>query len=99
MISLQVMGTIGVANVRLEQDELKKYYSSILTIVITSFVVLMSLVWIFMPQLIKYLGLPSQMIILMMFHALGMAFVNFASMRYTYEKKAHLNFAISVLLD
>lgn len=98
LVSLQVMGTIGVANVRLKQEELKKYYSSILTIVLLSFAVIMAIMLLVMPWAAEYLGMSRQMIILMMFHALGMAFVNFATMRYTYEKKAHLTFSISVFV-
>lgn len=98
LVSLQVMGTIGVANVRLPEEEKKKYYSSILTIMVLSFIVCLSVVTLGMPFFTKYLGLPKQMIILMIIHALGMAFVNFATMRYTYEKKAHLTFSISVFV-
>ena len=98
LVSLQVMGTIGVSNVRLPEEEKKQYYSSVLSIVLLSFTILSVIVVIGMPILVKYLGLSRQMIILMMVHALGMAFVNFASMRYTYEKKAYLNFGISVIV-
>lgn len=98
LVSLQVMGTIGVANVQLPEEEKKAYYSSVLSIVLLSFTVFSVIATIGMPILVKYLGLSRQMIILMMVHALGMAFVNFASMRYTYEKKAHMNFAISVMV-
>ena len=98
LVSLQVMGTIGVANVRLKQEELKKYYSSILTIVLLSFAVIMAIILFIMPWAAEYFGMSRKMIILMMFHALGMAFVNFATMRYTYEKKAHLTFSISVFV-
>ena len=87
LVSLQVMGTIGVANVQLPEEEKKAYYSSVLSIVLLSFTVFSVIATIGMPILVKYLGLSRQMIILMMVHALGMAFVNFASMRYTYEKK------------
>lgn len=96
LVSLQVMGTVGVANVRLEENERKRYYSSVLTLVLISFGICMSIVILGMPFLEKYLGLPQPMIILMMIHALCMAFVNFATIRYTYEKKAHITFAISV---
>lgn len=98
LVGLQVMGTIGVANVRLKQEDLKKYYSSILTIVLLAFAVIMAVMLFIMPWAAAYLGMSKQMIILMMFHALGMAFVNFATMRYTYEKKAHLTFSISVFV-
>ena len=96
LVSLQVMGTVGVANVRLEEDEKKKYYSSVLTLILITFGISMTIVMVGMPLLEKYLGLPQIMIILMMVHSLGMAFVNFATIRYTYEKKAHITFAISV---
>ena len=87
LVSLQVMGTVGVANVRLEEDEKKKYYSSVLTLILIAFGISMTIVMVGMPLLEKYLGLPQIMIILMMVHSLGMAFVNFATIRYTYEKK------------
>ena len=96
LVGLQVMGTVGVANVRLEEEDKKRYFSSVLSLVLISFVICMTIVLLGMPYFEKYLGLPQVMIILMMVHALGMAFVNFATIRYTYEKKAHITFAISV---
>ena len=96
LVSLQVSGTIGVANVRLQEEEKKKYYSSVLSIVMLTFLIFMIIAILGMPVLVRNLGLAKPMVILMMIHALGMAFVNFASIRYTYEKKAHLNFSLSV---
>lgn len=98
LVGLQVMGTIGVANVRIRPDELKKYYSSILMIVILAFFIVAGAIFLLMPWAEKYLGMARPMILLMLFHALGMAFVNFATMRYTYEKKAHLTFSISIFV-
>ena len=92
------MGTIGLANVRIRPDELKKYYSSILMIVILAFFIVAGAIFLLMPWAEKYLGMARPMILLMLFHALGMAFVNFATMRYTYEKKAHLTFSISIFV-
>ena len=98
IISLQVMGTIGVANVKLPEEKREQYYSSILSIVLIMFCIVSAGCMLGMPLLVKYMGISRQMIILMLFHAVGMAFVNFATMRYTYEKKAHLTFSISMVV-
>lgn len=96
IISLQVSGTIGVANVRIEDEERKKYYSSILSLVWFTFLAILIVALIFLPDLKMSLGLSEEMIILMIVHSFGMAFVNFAIARYTYEKKSYLTFGISV---
>lgn len=96
LIGLQVMGTVGVANVQFLESDKKKYYSSICTLIMVSFCAFFIMMILCMPWLTKYMGLPRKMIILMSVHALGMAFVNLALNRYTYEKKAHLTFALSV---
>lgn len=98
LISLQVMGTVGVANVRMPEKEIKSYYSSILTLVWISFAFWLILALIGMPVFSELLGISSEMVILMLFHSLGMAFINFATMRYTYEKKSHFTFSISVMV-
>jgi O-antigen/teichoic acid export membrane protein len=98
IISLQVIGTIGVANVKLPEEKREQYYSSILSIVLIMFCIVSALCLAAMPLLVKYMGISRPMIILMLFHALGMALVNFAMMRYTYEKKAHLTFSISMIV-
>ena len=96
IVSLQVAGTVGTANVRIEDEERKQYYSSILSLVWFTFLAVLVIVLLFLTDIKKYLGLSEEMIILMLVHALGMGFVNFAVTRYTYEKKAYMTFGISV---
>lgn len=98
LISLQVMGTVGVANVRISKKEIKSYYSSIITLVWISFTFWLTLALMAMPIFSSVLGISGNMVILMLFHALGMAFVNFATMRYTYEKKSQFTFMISIFV-
>lgn len=98
LISLQVMGTVGVANVRISKNEIKSYYSSIITLVWISFAFWFALVLMAMPMFSRVLGISSNMVFLMLFHALGMAFVNFATMRYTYEKRSQFTFMISIFV-
>ena len=96
LISLQVQGTLGVANVRMKEEDKPKYVSSILTIIWLSFFVLFAVVCIFLKPFSDLFSLPEEIVILMMLHALGMAFINFASNKFTYDKKAQNNFLISV---
>lgn len=98
IVSLDVHGTIGVANIHYGKEERDNYYSSILTIALLTFTILLSLILIFLPQFTVVFGLPKPIVIVMMFHGLGMAFVNFATSRYTYEKKAQNTFGVSVIL-
>lgn len=97
-ISLQVQGTLGVANIQLALEEKEKYCSSILTISMLSFVVCFAIVIIWMPQFSLFFGLAPSIVILMMFHALGMAFINFATTKFTYDKQAHKTFLVSVVV-
>lgn len=96
LISLQVQGTLGVANVRMKEEDKPKYVSSILTIIWLSFFVLFAVVCIFLKPFSDLFSLTEEIVILMMLHALGMAFINFASNKFTYDKKAQNNFLISV---
>lgn len=96
LISLQVQGTLGVANVRMSEEDKPKYVSSILIIIWTSFFVLFAIVCIFLKPFAELFGLPKELVILLMLHALGMAFINFASNKFTYDKQAQSNFVISV---
>lgn len=96
LVGLQIMGTIGVANVRMDKTDCEKYYSSI-----TFLILIHSSIW-FIVYLTnveffeKLFDLPNQILILMLFHALGAVFVNFATNRFVYEKKAHLTCILSV---
>lgn len=96
LVSLQVFGSIGVASVRMTGKEKTEYYSSILSLIVISFILCSTVCLLGMPFVVKYLGLPKEMIIVMLCHSLGMAFVNFATVKYTYEKKSHHTFLISV---
>lgn len=98
LISLQVSGTIPVANVRMEEEDRKKYYSSILFLICISFALWMSIIFLTRPFIQKIMGLSFHMIVLVMVHAVAMAFVNFATIRYTNEKKTYFTFAISVIV-
>ena len=96
LVSLQASGTIGVANVRMEGKQKLEYYSSIMFMILCSFFVILSIIIVGMNFFADMLGLPAIIVILILIHALGMAFVNFATIRYTYEKRSYITFTISV---
>lgn len=96
LISVQVQGTIGVANIHYDEKEQKRYYSSICSIIVLSFVFLLLIALIFLKPLSIGFGLPKIIIIVMFFNALGMAFVNFSTTKFTYNKEAHKTFLVSV---
>lgn len=96
LVSIQASGTIGVANVRMEEKQKQEYYSSIMFMILCSFLIILGIVIAGIDFFADLLGLPAMIVILILIHALGMAFVNFATIRYTYEKRSYITFAISV---
>lgn len=96
IISMQVQGTIGIANVRLEQDKKNGYYSSVLSISCLCFAIIMLLAVVFRDAVSQFFGLPQMIVVVLILNALGMAFVNIATTRFTYEKEAQKTFATSV---
>lgn len=96
LVSLQASGTIGVANVRMKEQQKKEYFSSIIFMILCSFMIILGIAHAGMNYLVDLLGLPAMMVILVLIHALGMALVNFATIRYTYEKRSYITFIISV---
>lgn len=96
LVGLQASGTVGVANVRMTEEHKREYYSSILFMIICSFLVFLGILLAGLGFFSELLGLSEVMVILVLVHALGMAFVNFATIRYTYEKRSYITFAISV---
>ncbi len=98
LVSLQAISSVGTAGIKLPKEDIKPYYSSIVSLILLSFGVWLIIILMGMPKWVDLLGMPSNMVLLMIFHALGMAFVNFTTMRYTFEKKAHMTFSISVTI-
>ena len=96
LISVQVQGTIGVANIRYDEKERKSYYSSICSIILLSFTCFLFIAFIFLKDLSIWFGLPKIVVIIMLFNALGMALVNFSTTKFTYNKEAQKTFIVSV---
>ena len=80
----------------MKKKKKKEYFSSIIFMILCSFMIILGIAHAGMNYLVDLLGLPAMMVILILIHALGMALVNFATIRYTYEKRSYITFIISV---
>ena len=79
------------------EEHKREYYSSIFVYDYLLFPCFFwEFYWLGLGFFSELLGLSEVMVILVLVHALGMAFVNFATIRYTYEKRSYITFIISV---
>lgn len=96
LIGLQTSGTIAPSMVHYDEDEEKRYLSSILSLSLLSFGVLTLLAILFIKPLSAFTGFPVQIIVMMLLQSFGAYMIGFGNIFFTYEKKAKLNFVLSV---
>lgn len=97
-MSLQMQAVIAPASIYYEGEERESYLSSSLSISLLSCAFFSLLIIGFMAPIVKLTTLSPLMVKLMVVHSFGMTAVNWATTRFTYEKKAKLNFIFSSLI-
>lgn len=96
ILSLQVSGTITIADVHLPEAEQKGYRSSINAMSLLFSVIVFSLVFFFKKPLSNIIQLSQVVLILCVIHSYGKACISFLNAKYTYYKEAEKNFILSV---
>ena len=96
ILSLQVSGTITIADVHLPEAEQKGYSSSINAMSLLFSVIVFSLVFFFKKPLSNIIQLSQVVLILCIIHSYGKACKSFLNAKYTYYKEAEKNFILSV---
>ncbi|SCJ79980.1 Polysaccharide biosynthesis protein [Anaerotruncus sp. 2789STDY5834896] len=97
VISLQITATIGNASILFTEEEQSKYYSSSMSLVLLSATIFSFLIIVFRNNLAQFTELPTLLVCLMPFHALGTIGVNFSTSKFTYFKQGYKTFLVSVL--
>ncbi len=96
VMSLQTHSVVSTASVYYKDKERDKCFSNAITISLLFSLLLSILVFLFIGPVSGLTGISSFMIFVMIMHTIGMFGVNWATGKLSYDKKAKLNFAISV---
>ena len=95
VIGLQTYGAIAPARVHIPEGEHKRFYSSILSLSLLSSAAFSALLLAFIGPVSRFLEFPKAVVVLILLHAAGLYFVNFANMKYIHNKQASLHFLLS----
>lgn len=96
IMGLQAGSAIGSALQRWGTIQIKRYYSSTMSLITINFLFLLFILFLGMPIWVYITGFDQVVLLVMLFHCLGASFINFSSLRFTYNKEALLNFALSI---
>lgn len=98
IMSLQMQAVIAPVSVYYEGKERERYLSNSLFISLLSCLLFSLLILVFIKPASDLTKLSPAMVVLMVIQSAGMASVQWALARFTYEKKAKTNFLFSTLL-
>lgn len=96
IMGLQVQGSIGPAKVRLDDSQIKEYFSSILLLGLSFSVICFIIGVIALPELQRVLMLPRLGIGLLGIQSVGMFVIGFSSIAFTFLKRADCTFGVNV---
>lgn len=98
LIGLNTQGSIGPAFVHIDNAEHDNYLASSILLSLLSFVCIFIIVLVCMPALSAFMQLQPVLIILMLFHGLGNFSFQFASIQFTYARKAQYSCLLAFLV-
>lgn len=98
ILGLYTRGTLAIAKVNFEEDEFKKYQSSVLFLSLIGFLVILIVMLVFCPVIVDFFGLGLGYLIIMLLQSFGTYCVYFINTKFTYEMQAQNNLVISVTL-
>lgn len=98
IMGLQMQSVIAPASVYYEGDERERYLSASFSISLISCVLFSLIIVVLVKPISNITKLPQAMVLLMVLQSVGMTSVQWALARFTYEKKAKINFILSTLI-
>lgn len=96
IIGFQSAGAIAPTSVKYEGRQREECFSSIMTAGLASAVIIGVLYFLFLPQIAAFMGLPAILAATLFFHATAMFIVNFATAKFSYDKRSHITFLITL---
>lgn len=97
IVGLQTSGSIATSMVYFEEDERDKYRSSVMTLSAVALAVTTAVVAVFIGPISGFMKLSPFVVFLSIAQAFGAFCLGFMNIVLTYEKRAFLNFVLSVL--
>jgi O-antigen/teichoic acid export membrane protein len=102
ILGLQVHGSISNARIKYPLEEIYKYFSSIMTLAVISFLILLTLSIVFNQWLSKTLGLRNDLVILLVIHSFAVFIISFQITKLDQfkkvEKSTFISFIQSILI-
>lgn len=99
IVGLCVGSTIGNAWIKYGEEKLSEYLSSVMTIGILSFVIVLAVVFIFHSQFVVLTGLSSSMMFLLIIHSFFSFVISFEVSRLDQLKKVEKSACLSTMLS
>lgn len=96
VMSLQTHSVISTASVYYKGENRDKCFSNAITVSLLFSLLVSALVFCFITPISNLTGISAFMIFVMLLHTVGMFGVNWATGKFSYDKRAKLNFMISV---
>ena len=97
IVGLQTGGSIAVAKVHLPEDEQNGYRSSVLFLSFSFFITVLLGIVLFMSPMSAFTDLSPGLVWLMLIQSFGAYVISFMTLVFTYDKKAMLNFILSMV--
>lgn len=98
IMGLQTGGTIAVSKTYFKKEEQRAYYSSILSLSCLSSAIITLAIAIFIKPVSAFMQMDIVIIFIMLLQSFGTYVVSFATLKFTYEKEAPKNFAMSLVV-
>lgn len=99
IIGINTQGTIGTGFNHFEEKEHSNYLASIFTLSLMSFIIICLLILVFIKFFSSFSTLSFSLIILMLFHSLGVFCFNFITIKYVYQREAKKGFFVSLCIS
>ena len=96
IIGFQAAGSVAPASVHYDQSERDACFSSIMTAALASALLIGAVYFAFLPTSASLLGMPAHLAAVLFFHATGQFIVNFTTAKFSYDKRSHITFMVSV---
>lgn len=102
IIGLGVDGSIGNARIKYGEDKLPGYLSSIMSISLLSFIMVLALLSVFNKWLVPFLGMKKEIVYLLIFHSFFQFVINFEIGKLDalkkVEKSAIISLSVSIIV-
>lgn len=95
IIGLQTGNTISAASIYIAKEENKKYLSSIMSLSICSFFLIMAIVGIFMEPISNFMGFSRMIVWLLLLQSFGTFCVQFATAKFVFFREGLRTFLLS----